>query len=69
MVLPDEYKKKASVNKKVIGKMKNELGKGHIANLLLYHLKCMRINKFKLMEQFQKIKKLEVLVKQLLKRP
>ena len=30
MVLPDEYKKKASVNKKVIGKMKNELGKGHM---------------------------------------
>ena len=25
MVLPNEYKKNASVNKKVIGKMKNEL--------------------------------------------
>ena len=31
MVLPDEYRKNASVNKKVIGKMKNELNKGHMS--------------------------------------
>ena len=30
MVLPDEYKKNASVNKKVTGKMKNEIGNGHM---------------------------------------
>ena len=29
MVLPDKYRKNASVNNKVIGKMKNELNKGH----------------------------------------
>ena len=30
MVLPDEYKENASVNKKVTGKMKNEIGNGHM---------------------------------------
>ena len=34
MVLPDEYRKNASVNKKVIGKMKNELGKGHMSEFI-----------------------------------
>ena len=34
MVLPDEYKEKASVNKNVIGKMKNELGKGHMSEFI-----------------------------------
>ena len=31
MVLPEEYTKNANVNKKVIGKMKNELNKGHMS--------------------------------------
>ena len=34
MVLPDEYAKIASVNKKVIGKMKDELGKGYMTEFV-----------------------------------
>ena len=34
MVLRDEYAKVANVNKKVIGKMKNELGKGHMSEFV-----------------------------------
>ena len=30
-VLPDDFKKNAGVNKKIIGKMKDELGKGHMS--------------------------------------
>ena len=33
-VLPDEFKKNASVNKKIIGKMKDELGKGHMSEFV-----------------------------------
>ena len=34
MVLPAEYRKNASVNKKVIGKMKNELVKGYMSEFI-----------------------------------
>ena len=34
MVLPDEYAKIANVNKKVIGKMKDELGKGYMTEFI-----------------------------------
>ena len=34
MVLPNEYAKIASVNKKVIGKMKDELGKGYMTEFV-----------------------------------
>ena len=34
MVLPKEYKENASVNKKVIGKMKGELNKGHMSEFI-----------------------------------
>ena len=34
MIVPHEYTKNASVNKKVIGKMKNELGKGHMTDFV-----------------------------------
>ena len=34
MVLPEEYKKNASVNKKVIGKMKDELDKGYMREFI-----------------------------------
>ena len=34
MILPDEYKKNASVNKNVIGKMKDELGKGYMTEFV-----------------------------------
>ena len=34
MVLPDEYIDNASVNKKVIGRMKNEIGKGHMKEFI-----------------------------------
>ena len=33
-VLPDEFKKNASVNKKIIVKMKDELGKGHMSEFV-----------------------------------
>ena len=39
MVLPDEYRKNASVNKKVIGNMKNELGKGSMSEFIAIALK------------------------------
>ena len=51
MLLPDEYVKNVSINKKVIGKMKNEIGNGHIINLLLYLLKDMHQKNMLLMEQ------------------
>ena len=34
IVLPNEYRENAIVNKKVIGKMKNELGKGHMSKFI-----------------------------------
>ena len=34
MKLPDKYAKNAGVNKKVIGKMKSELGKGHMGEFI-----------------------------------
>ena len=34
MVLPNEYRENASANKKVIGKMKNELGKGYMSEFI-----------------------------------
>ena len=34
MILHDEYKKNASVNKNVIGKMKDELGKGYMTEFV-----------------------------------
>ena len=39
MVLPDEYAKIASVNKKVIGKMKDDLGKGYMTEFVALSLK------------------------------
>ena len=51
MLLLDEYVKNVNVNKKVIGKMKNEIGNGHIINLLLYLLKDMHQKNMLLMEQ------------------
>ena len=55
MVLPEEYGKTASVNKKVIGKMKDELDKAYMREFIALSPKKVE-------------KKLEVLVKQLLKR-
>ena len=34
MVLPNEYRENTSVNKNVIGKMKNELNKGHMSEFI-----------------------------------
>ena len=36
MLLPDEYRKNADVNKKVIGKMKNEIGNGHMKEFITW---------------------------------
>ena len=49
MVLPDEYAKIANVNKKVIGKMKDELGKGYMTEFIalspkVYAYKESRLN-------------------------
>ena len=35
MVLPEEYRKNASVNKKVIAKMKDELDKGYMREFII----------------------------------
>ena len=50
MILPEEYAKNASVNKKVIGKMKDELGKGYMTEFLglapkVYAFQQININK------------------------
>ena len=34
MMLPEEYAKNVNVNERVIGKMKNELGKGHMSKFI-----------------------------------
>ena len=36
IVLPDEYAKNANVNKKVIGKIKNELDKGYMCEFIVF---------------------------------
>ena len=36
IVLPDEYAKNANVNKKVIGKIKNELDQGHMCEFIVF---------------------------------
>ena len=50
MILPDEYKKNASVNKNVIGKMKDELGTGYMTEFValapkVYAFKQIHIDK------------------------
>ena len=67
-VLPEEFAKNASYNKKVIGKMKDELSKGHMVEFVGWLLRYMLLNKLILIIHFQKIKKLEVLMNQFLKR-
>ena len=65
---PEEFAKNASYNKKVIGKMKDELSKGHMVEFVGWLLRYMLLNKLILIIHFQKIKKLEVLINRLLKR-
>ena len=36
MLLPDEYRENADVNKKVIGKMKNKIGNGHMEEFIAF---------------------------------
>ena len=50
LILPDEYRKNASINKKVIGKMKDELGKGYLTEFValapkVYAFKQIHIDK------------------------
>ena len=61
--------KNANVNKNVIGKMKNELDKGHMSEFIALSLKFMLISRFLLIKHFQKMKKLEAQVRRLQKRP
>ena len=42
-VLPNQYAKIAGVNKKVVGKMKDELGKGYMTGFVAVSLKYMLI--------------------------
>ena len=46
MVLPKEYKENASVNKKVIGKMKDELNKGHMSEFIALSPKVYAFQQF-----------------------
>ena len=48
MVLPDEYAKIANVNKKVIGKMKDELGKGYMTEFIALSPKVYAFEEFRL---------------------
>ena len=68
MVLPEEYAKTASVNKKVIGKMKDELDKGYIREFIALSPKVHAYEQVKVDKTLSVEKKLEVLVTQLLKR-
>ena len=68
MVLPKEYAKNASVNKKVIGKMKDELDKGYMREFIALSPKVYAYEQVKVDKTLSVEKKLEVLVKQLLKR-
>ena len=68
MVLPKEYAKNASVNKKVIGKMKDELDKGYMREFIALSPKVYAYEQVKVDKTLSVKKKLEVLVKQLLKR-
>ena len=68
MVLPKEYAKNASVNKKVIRKMKDELDKGYMREFIALSPKVYAYEQVKVDKTLSVEKKLEVLVKQLLKR-
>ena len=68
MVLPKEYAKNASVNKKVIRKMKDELDKGYMREFIALSPKVYAYEQVKVDKTLSVKKKLEVLVKQLLKR-
>ena len=48
MKLPDEYAKIANVNKKVIGKMKDELGKGYMTEFVALSPKVYAFEEFRL---------------------
>ena len=69
MVLPEEYVKNASVNKKVIGKMKEELHKGYMREFIALSSKVYAYKQVNVDETVSEEKKLELLIKQLLKRP
>ena len=69
MVLPEEYVKNASVNKKVIGKMKEELHKGYMREFIALSCKVYAYKQVNVDETVSEEKKLELLIKQLLKRP
>ena len=68
MVLPEEYAKNASVNKKVISKMKDELHKGYMREFIALSPKVYAYEQVKVDKTLSVEKKVEVLVKQLLKR-
>ena len=68
MVLPKGYAKNASVNKKVIGKMKDELDKGYMREFIALSPKIYAYEQVKVDKTLSVKKKLEVLVKHLLKR-
>ena len=54
MVLPEEYRQNASVNKKVIGKMKDELHKGYMREFIALSPKLYAYEQVKLINTFSR---------------
>ena len=70
MVLPEEYRQNASVNNKVIGKMKDELHKGYMREFIALSPKAYAYEQVKVDKTLSVDKKnLKTQVIQLLKRP
>ena len=64
----DEFKKNASVNKKIIGKMKDELGKSHMTEFVAIAPKVYAYQQIHIDNTLSVDKKLQVLINRLLKR-
>ena len=62
-MFPYEYRKNASVNKRVISKMKNELGTGHMSEFIAISPKVYAYKQIEVDGTLLKEKKVEVLVK------
>ena len=54
MVLPEEYRQNANVNKKVIGKMKDELHKGYMREFIALSPKVYASEQVKLINTFSR---------------
>ena len=68
MVLPEEYAKNAGVNKKVVGKMTDELGKGYVTEFVALAPKVYAFQQINIDKTLSEEKKLRVQRKWLLKK-